>query len=67
MKKTIKPAPRSRTIAWPRADAAAVAEFDPTTKVCVMNCGPHDDDPRSDKERKLLCDECWLRPQGLTT
>ena len=23
-----------------------------------MNCGPHRDDPRSAKERKLLCDEC---------
>lgn len=43
---------------WPRADPDALAEFDPTTKTCVMNCGPHTDDPRTEKERKLLCDEC---------
>ncbi|MEG0068145.1 MAG: hypothetical protein RR740_26510, partial [Pseudomonas sp.] len=29
-----------------------------TTKICVMNCGPHAADPRTEKERKLLCDEC---------
>lgn len=45
-------------IEWPRADPAALAAFDPETKTCTMNCGPHALDPRSRKERKLLCDDC---------
>lgn len=45
-------------IVWPRACPAALAAFDPTTKVCTMNCGPHASDPRSEKERRLLCDDC---------
>lgn len=44
---------------WPRADPEALAAFDPSTKVCVMNCGPHADDPRSSKERKFLCQDCY--------
>ena len=43
---------------WQRADPAELAAFDPSTKVCVMNCGPHADDPRSAAERKLLCSDC---------
>lgn len=43
---------------WPRADPAALAAFDPASKVCTMNCGPHRDDRRSDRERLFLCDEC---------
>lgn len=43
---------------WPRADPEALAAFDPSTKTCVMNCGPHVDDPRSAVERFFLCDEC---------
>lgn len=43
---------------WLRADPEALAAFDPTTKTCVMNCGPHVDDPRSALERLFLCDEC---------
>lgn len=50
--------PPSQPIIWPRADRAALAAFDPRTKQCTMNCGPHADDPRLDKERKLLCDDC---------
>jgi hypothetical protein len=26
-----------------RADPAALARFDPKTKLCTMNCGPHRD------------------------
>ena len=47
-----------------RADHAALARFDPKTKLCTMNCGPHRDDPRTDAERKLLCGDCvddWNR------
>lgn len=51
-------------IVWPRADPAALAAFNPDTKLCVMNCGPHVDDPRTSAERKLLCGDCvedWNR------
>jgi NTP pyrophosphatase (non-canonical NTP hydrolase) len=41
-----------------RADPEALAKFDPDTKRCTMNCGPHAKDTRTDKERKFLCDEC---------
>lgn len=47
-----------------RADPAALARFDPKTKLCTMNCGPHRDDPRTAAERKLLCGDCvedWNR------
>jgi len=49
---------------WPRADPAALARFDPRTKLCTMNCGPHREDPRTNAERKLLCGDCvenWNR------
>ena len=49
---------------WPRADPAALAAFDPITKLCTMNCGPHRDDPRTRAECKLLCGDCvedWNR------
>lgn len=55
-----KPAwPERDAIVWPRADPAALATFDPRTKVCSMNCGPSTHDPRSATERKLLCDDCY--------
>ncbi|EAQ6244211.1 hypothetical protein B1S15_24475 [Salmonella enterica] len=44
---------------WPRADPEALAAFDPDTKTCTMNCGPHAADPRSSKERKFLCQDCY--------
>lgn len=47
-----------QAIQWQRADKNALANFDPSTKVCTMNCGAHIDDPRSPKERKLLCSDC---------
>ena len=43
---------------WQRADPDELAKFDPSTKVCTMNCGPAFGDPRSTAERMLLCDEC---------
>ena len=46
------------TLTFPRADPAELDRFDPETKRCTMNCGPHRDDPRSEKERRFLCDEC---------
>lgn len=49
---------------WRRADPAALATFDPRTKVCSMNCGPHSLDPRTSAERLFLCDECWPAPQA---
>lgn len=50
--------PDPTPIIFPRADPAALATFDPSTKVCTMGCGPHSLDPRSDKERKFLCEDC---------
>lgn len=51
-------AQRTVPIQWPRADPAALARFDPRTKQCTMNCGPHMLDPRTEKERRLLCGDC---------
>lgn len=45
-------------IEFPRADPAELAKFDPSTKICTMNCGRHTTDSRSPAERKLLCDDC---------
>lgn len=50
----------AKPINWPRAAPGALDGFDPSTKVCTMNCGPHREDPRSDAERKYLCDDCML-------
>lgn len=55
--KITQPAAESR-IEWPRADPAALEKFDPATKICQMNCGPHAYDPRSRKERLFLCSDC---------
>ena len=63
-----RPVPKRATacmpLEWPRADPAALARFDPRTKLCTMNCGPHREDPRTNAERKLLCGDCvedWNR------
>lgn len=54
-----KPAPApAAPIDWPRADPAELAAFDPASKVCTMNCGPHGLDPRTRAERLFLCDDC---------
>lgn len=45
-------------IVWPRADPEKLKDFDPRTKYCIMNCGPHRDDPRSRAERIFLCNDC---------
>ena len=47
---------------FPRADPEALQAFNPSTKTCVMNCGPHMLDPRGANERKFLCDECVPSP-----
>lgn len=52
--KQVAPAP----IDFPRADPAALAKFDPSTKRCTMGCGQHAADPRSKEECAFLCDEC---------
>jgi hypothetical protein len=52
--KPVPPAP----IHFLRADPAALTAFDPRTKQCTMNCGPHAQDPRTEAERKLLCNDC---------
>lgn len=53
-----KPKPIAEPLLFPRADPDALRVFDPATKRCAMNCGPHAADPRSEKERKFLCDDC---------
>ena len=56
----VKPTPPAveSPLEWPRADPAALDQFDPASKSCTMNCGPHGLDPRSRKERLFLCDDC---------
>lgn len=55
-----KPAPVvAPPLVFRRADPAELEKFDPATKVCTMNCGPHMQDTRSRKERMFLCDDCW--------
>lgn len=58
-KQTVQPV---KGIVFKRADSEALATFDPDTKRCVMNCGPHAQDPRSNKERQFFCDECITIP-----
>lgn len=55
--KGAKPEPE-QPIEWERADPAGLARFDPSTKICDMNCGKHGLDPRSHEERLFLCDLC---------
>lgn len=52
-----------KPIEFPRADLKALVEFDPRTKRCSMNCGPHRQDTRSDKERLFLCGDCYTIPK----
>lgn len=49
---------KSLPIQFVRADPEGLARFDPATKYCTMNCGPHRLDPRTEKERRYLCDDC---------
>lgn len=51
-------------IAWTRADPHALASFDTASKLCTMNCGPSQDDPRTEAERRLLCGDCLPREVG---
>lgn len=50
--------PAAMPIEWPRADPGELANFDPASKICNMNCGPHKNDPRTRAERLFLCDDC---------
>lgn len=50
---------QSVPLVFPRADPAELAKFDPRTKECTMNCGPHRLDPRGEKERRFLCEDCY--------
>lgn len=45
-------------IEFKRADPEALKNFDPSTKICTMNCGRHALDPRPPEECKFLCDDC---------
>lgn len=45
-------------IEFRRTDPDELAKFDPSTKICTMNCGQRSDDPRSPAECKMLCDDC---------
>ncbi len=59
MKRKIHQPPDARKpLEFHRADPAQLAKFDPNTKICTMNCGPHRDDPRTYAERKFLCNDC---------
>lgn len=59
MKTSKKPAVvEAKPITFTRADPAALASFDPRSKLCTMNCGPHAQDPRTPAERRFLCPEC---------
>lgn len=60
MRKTKPPKDNAQAapIDWPRADPAALAAFDPASKVCTMNCSQHCLDPRSRAELLLVCDDC---------
>lgn len=48
----------TQPLTFPRADPEQLKNFDPGTKMCVMNCGPSFSDPRDAKERKFLCEDC---------
>jgi hypothetical protein len=43
-----------------RANPVKLREFDISKKTCWMNCGSHRDDPRSEKERRFLCEDCLI-------
>lgn len=59
MKASKKPAAvEAKPITFTRADPVALAAFDPRSKLCTMNCGPHAQDPRTEAECRFLCPEC---------
>ena len=45
-------------LVFERVDPELLKNFDMSTKRCAMNCGPHAQDPRSEKERVFLCEDC---------
>ncbi len=56
-----KPPKVEDTQGWPRANPDELKMFDEATKECTMNCGPHVNDPRTERERKFLCEDCVVR------
>jgi hypothetical protein len=58
--------PPAAPIVFPRANPEELAKFDVRTKTCDMGCGPHNDDPRSKKERLFLCTDCCVHPPHVT-
>lgn len=52
-------------ISFSRADAAALALFDESTKQCHMQCGRHSNDPRTWKECLFLCTDCSVEARPL--
>lgn len=48
-----------KAIVWERTPKEVLDAFDTRTKICHMNCGPSAGDPRSAKERKFQCPDCW--------
>lgn len=57
-RKAMEPSTDPAPLVFTRADPDALARFDPHSKVCTMNCGPHLLDPRTTAERRLLCNDC---------
>jgi hypothetical protein len=59
----------SESTEYSRVDPRELQAFDEQSKICNMNCGPSTGDPRSAKERKYLCPDCWVvasRPKWST-
>lgn len=48
-----------KAIVWERTPKEVLDAFDTRTKICHMNCGPSAGDPRSAKDRKFQCPDCW--------
>lgn len=59
--------PPAEPLEFPRADPAALARFDASTKACTMNCGPSTADPRDWRERRYLCDDCLTLDNTVST
>jgi len=53
-----RPSAALKQFEFTRANPEQLAKFDSRTKICTMNCGPHRDDQRDNRERKFLCDDC---------
>jgi hypothetical protein len=58
----------SKELFFERTDPALLVGFDPSSKVCTMNCCSIAADPRSAAERKYQCEDCVpaIPESGLT-